>query len=117
MQTLHRRPIAGVEDLHAELKAYNDAMVAGMTLDEAQVAARQQRTTAAELGLLPLDGLDETASLPHRIAFLNDLYDEVGGCESGWGRQEVDDECSTGGAAGHACCGLQGLLTTPYARA
>ncbi|PRW56345.1 glycosyltransferase-like protein [Chlorella sorokiniana] len=69
--------IPGVEDLHAELRAYNDALLAGMTLDESEAAARQHRATAAELGMLPLDGLNETASLPHRIAFLNDLYEEV----------------------------------------
>lgn len=68
---------AGVEDLHAELKAYNEALVAGMTLDEREASARQHRTTAAELGLLPLDSLNDTASLPHRIAFLNDLHEEV----------------------------------------
>lgn len=66
-----------MEDLHAELKAYNEALLAGMTLDEQKAAARQHRTTAAELGLLPLDGLNDTASLPHRIAFLNDLHAEV----------------------------------------
>lgn len=76
-----------MEDLHAELRAYNDALVAGMTLDEQAAAARQQRTTAAELGLLPVDGLDETASLPHRIAFLNDLYEEVRGCGGPEGRR------------------------------
>lgn len=48
-----------------------------MTLDEREAAARQHRTTAAELGLLPLDSLNDTASLPHRIAFLNDLHEEV----------------------------------------
>lgn len=72
-----RRLLEGVEDLHAELKAYNDALLAGMTLDEREAAARQHRTTAAQLGLLPLDSLNDTASLLHRIAFLNGLYEEV----------------------------------------
>lgn len=75
--TTARHFVEGVEDLHAELKAYNDALLAGMTLDEREAAARQHRTTAAELGLLPLDSLNDTASLLHRIAFLNGLYEEV----------------------------------------
>jgi hypothetical protein len=67
-----------VENLHGELKAYSSAMVDAMVLDPAHAAARQRRTTAAELGSLPLDSLAGTASLPHRIAFLNELAAEVG---------------------------------------
>ena len=77
----------GTEDVHAELRAYNDAMVAAMVLDEAAAAARQRPPKAADLGLQPLDKLNDTASLPLRIAFLNELHEEVGGWGSGrdWG--------------------------------
>ena len=64
-------------DLHAELKAYNDAMTEAMVLDDASALRRQRRTTAAELGLQPADPLDETASIPARIAFLNELHAEA----------------------------------------
>lgn len=69
--------------MHAELAAYNDAMVAAMVLDDAAALQRQRRTTAAELSLQPLDPLNETASVPARVAFLNELHAEVYGqlCE------------------------------------
>jgi hypothetical protein len=56
-------------------------------LDEAAAAARQRPPKAADLGLQPLDKLNDTASLPLRIAFLNELHEEVGGWGSGrdWG--------------------------------
>ena len=41
------------------------------------VRAAQHRTTAAELGILPSDNLTDLASVPTRIAFLNQLADEV----------------------------------------
>lgn len=74
-----------MEDLHAELRAYNEGLVAAMVLEEAAAAQRQHRATAAELGLRPLDALNDTASLPHRISFLNELHQEVGGLWAGWG--------------------------------
>ena len=69
--------IPGVEDLHAELAAYAGSLAANMTLDVAEAAARQRRTTAAELGLAAVDPLDEVASIPTRVAFLNGLAEEV----------------------------------------
>ncbi|KAL4457894.1 hypothetical protein ABPG75_012759 [Micractinium tetrahymenae] len=69
--------VPGVEDMHAELRIYNDALVAKMTTDAAVAASRQQPATAAGLGLAALDHLNDTASLPHRIAFLNDLHEQV----------------------------------------
>lgn len=65
--------------MHAELSAYSAALLDSMVADEAAAAARQRRPAAADLGLLPLDALNETASLPHRIAFLNELHAEVRG--------------------------------------
>jgi hypothetical protein len=41
------------------------------------VRAAQHRTTAAELGILPSDNLTDLASVPSRIAFLNQLANEV----------------------------------------
>lgn len=41
------------------------------------VRAAQHRTTAAELGILPSDNLSDLASVPTRIAFLNQLADRV----------------------------------------
>lgn len=70
-------PRAGVEDVHAELAAYAQAMVDAMVLDAQAAAKRQHRATAAELGLQPLDDLGDVASLPLRIAYLNELMDEV----------------------------------------
>lgn len=49
-----------------------------MVLDESAAAARQRPAAAADLRLQPLDALNDTASLPHRIAFLNRLHEEVG---------------------------------------
>ena len=70
-----------MQDLHAELAAYHTALVDSMVLEEKAAAARQRRTAAAELpGLLPHDPLNDTATLPQRIAFVNDLHAEVGGC-------------------------------------
>ena len=70
--------------MHAELRAFNDGMVAAMVLDAGAAAARQRRTHAAELGLQPLDSLNDTDSLSLRIAFLNELYEQVGaGCQPG----------------------------------
>lgn len=65
--------------MHAELSAYSAALLGSMVVDEAAAAARQQRPAAADLGLLPLDALNDTASLPARIAFLNELHAEVQG--------------------------------------
>ena len=94
-----RANIPGVEDLHAELAAYADAMAANMTEDVAAAAARQRRTTAAELGLAAVDALDDVASIPARITFLNSLAEEVGaGCALPGAhcacRSEVVDWCA-----------------------
>ena len=64
--------------MHRELRLYNDALVTGMAANAAEAASRQRPARAADLGLLPLDRLDDTASLPHRIAFLNELHEQVG---------------------------------------
>lgn len=64
--------------MHRELRRYNDALVAGMAADGAAAASRQRPSTAAHLGLAPLDPLNDTTSLPHRVAFLNDLQEQVG---------------------------------------
>ena len=69
-----------MQDLHAELAAYNDAMVEAMVLDDASAFKRQHKARAEELGLQAWDHLNETASLPTRIAFLNDLHAEVSCC-------------------------------------
>lgn len=69
--------IPGVQDVHAELQAYTQRMLEGMTASAAEAARRQQRVTAAELGLRAADPLDELASLPARIAYLNQLAEEV----------------------------------------
>lgn len=69
---------SGVEDMHRELRLYNDALVAGMVTSAAEAASRQRPALAADLGLAPLDHLNDSASLPHRIAFLNDLQEQVG---------------------------------------
>ncbi|KAI3436820.1 hypothetical protein D9Q98_006230 [Chlorella vulgaris] len=69
--------IPGVEDVHAELAAYGQAMIDAMVLEESDAAARQDRSTAAQLGWRVVDGLADTISLPTRIAFLNQLHREV----------------------------------------
>ena len=73
------------------MRRYNEALVDAMVLDEAHAARRQARTPAAQLGLAPpRDALNDTASLPFRIAFLNELVAEAAGARCGgcvcWGR-------------------------------
>ena len=46
--------------------------------DLLEVRAAQQRTTAAQLGISVLDPMDELASIPERIRFINSLAAEVG---------------------------------------
>jgi hypothetical protein len=54
-------------------------MIDAMVLEESDAAARQDRSTAAQLGWRAVDGLADTTSLPTRIAFLNQLHREVSG--------------------------------------
>jgi hypothetical protein len=74
----HHRPnptsnIPGVQDIHAELREYTERMLETWTRDFFEAKKRQHRPTAAELNLHALDSLEDTASLPQRIAFLNEL--------------------------------------------
>lgn len=66
-----------MEDLHAELRAYGEALVEAMVLEEGAAAARQHRTRAADLGLLPADDQEGAGSIPQRIDFLNELHEEA----------------------------------------
>ena len=52
-------------------------MVGAMALSVEEASARQARPCAAELGLAPADAMDELASLPTRVRFLNALHREV----------------------------------------
>lgn len=88
--------------MHAELQAYAAAMLDAMVLGSSAAAKRQHRATASELGLLPLDDLADTESIPARIAYLNELMDEVpvGPCLPGslacWCQMDRADRCLLG---------------------
>jgi hypothetical protein len=60
-----------------ELTRYEAALWRHPETREGVVRAAQHRTTAAELGILPADNLSDLASMPTRIAFLNQLADWV----------------------------------------
>ena len=60
-----------------ELTRYEAALWRHPETDKGVVRAAQHRTTAAELGILPSDNLSDLASVPTRIAFLNQLADRV----------------------------------------
>lgn len=69
--------IPGVEDIHQELQGYLQTMLSGFTTDPNHAAARQQRPSAASLGLRAVDPMDDATSIPTRVAFLNDLAAET----------------------------------------
>lgn len=69
--------IPGVEDLHAELQAYSDSMIAQGVEDVNVAAARQHKTTAGDSDLLPWDFLNETRSIESRVEFINGLHWEI----------------------------------------
>ena len=70
-------PAAGACRHMQELTRYEAALWRHPETDEGVVRAAQHRTTAAELGILPSDSLADLASMPTRIAFLNQLADRV----------------------------------------
>jgi hypothetical protein len=65
--------IPGVQDIHAELREYTEHMLETWTSDFSKAKKRQHRPTAAELDINSLDTLEDVASLPNRIAFLDEL--------------------------------------------
>jgi len=70
--------IPDAPDVAAELRAYLSAVARDTWVpDEAAAAARQARHAAPELGLGPLDAMDELSSLDERIDFLNALAAET----------------------------------------
>ncbi|KAL6776982.1 hypothetical protein ACKKBF_B19730 [Auxenochlorella protothecoides x Auxenochlorella symbiontica] len=69
--------VPGVQDVHAELAALMAASLAGMTPVEGTAVRRQHRTTTAEMGVAARDALNDTSSVPARIAFLNALAEEA----------------------------------------
>jgi hypothetical protein len=73
--------VPGVEDIHAELAAYESAMLQSMTQDEGVAAARQRKPRAEQLGLQAMDMMDDLGSMAHRISFGNQLANEVQGGE------------------------------------
>lgn len=72
-----KESIPGVEDLHEELKQYNNRMLESFTFDDQVALSRQERRTAKELGLKVMDAMDEIESIPNRIQFLNNLFQEL----------------------------------------
>lgn len=69
--------VPGTEDIHAELKKVLEESAAAMATTEAVALRRQQRTSAADLGLTVSDSLDDVESVPLRIQFLNRLAADV----------------------------------------
>jgi hypothetical protein len=88
--------IPDAPDVAAELRAYLSAVARDTWVpDEAAAAARQARHAAPELGLGPLDAMDELSSLDERIDFLNALAAETAA--------RVADAEAAGAAAAARC--------------
>ena len=60
------------------LDVYMWSLLKSVSTDLSTVRAAKQRTTAAQLGMSARDPMNELASIPARICFINRLAAEVG---------------------------------------